>query len=145
MNRLLKILLALFVVLALDLFLLVKIAMNWHAPAVAGLIFLTGMLGIFLVKMKFLMSSRVVRKIEKATDLNKVPIKEGMQAVFVLIGGAGLIFPGFITDVLGLLLIFDVSRNLMFKIFYPNFEKSQLFMEIEMKLSSELKKRGFLK
>lgn len=145
MNRLLKIFLAVFFVLAIDLFLLVKIAMAWHAPAVVGLIFLTGMLGVLLVKMKFLISSRLVRKVEKATDSNKVPVKEGMQAVFVLIGGACLVFPGFITDVLGLLMIFDGSRNLVFKIFFPSFEKSQLFREIEMKLSLELKKKGFLK
>jgi len=69
----------------------------------------TGVLGAWLVKREGL---RMMRKYSEAIARGRMPDEGVMSGVLVLIGGALLIAPGVITDVVGLLLLFPLTRKL---------------------------------
>ena len=55
----------------------------------------------------------VWRRFNDALAAGRVPHREVIDGVLVIFGGAFLITPGFITDILGLLLLLPPTRSLM--------------------------------
>lgn len=77
------------------------------APATIGLLVASSMLGVWLLKQQ----GRVVwRRFTAAVSEGRVPNQELVDGVLVIFGGALLIVPGFITDVIGLLLLIPATR-----------------------------------
>lgn len=64
-------------------------------------------IGIWLVGRE---GRRAWRSLRSAVDQGLTPTKELADGVLVLIGGALLVFPGFVTDVLGLVAILPLTR-----------------------------------
>lgn len=75
--------------------------------AVIAMIFLTGFLGAYLVRMQGLMT---MRKISEQLQQGQMPAKEILSGVVLLIVGALLVTPGLITDVTGFLLLIPPIR-----------------------------------
>ena len=74
------------------------------------LLILSGFFGAYLAKVQ---GQVVIQRIQKCLAEGKMPTLEMLDGVLVFIGGLLFIFPGFISDVLGLLLIFPLTRWLI--------------------------------
>ncbi|MFZ8932625.1 MAG: FxsA family protein, partial [Bacteriovoracaceae bacterium] len=105
------ILVILFTVLpALEFYLLFKIGSNIGAVNTLALIILTGIVGAFLAKREGL---SIIYKIQDQLNLGSLPGKEIIHGFLVFGGGLLLLTPGFITDFIGLAMVFPGSRHLI--------------------------------
>jgi len=91
----------------LELIILFKIAnaTNWILTII--LVLVTGIIGAQLAKNQ---GGQILKKIHIDLSEGRLPGEELLNGLCVLIGGAFLIAPGVITDVLGLTLIFPATR-----------------------------------
>jgi UPF0716 protein FxsA len=72
-----------------------------------GLLFLSSIVGGWLMKREGL---GVLRRIQGAVAAGRMPGKELADAALILFGGALMVAPGFVTDVLGILLLVPPVR-----------------------------------
>ena len=84
------------------------------------LIFITGIIGAWLVRQQGL---SIIFKIRKELTNGNIPAKQMIDGVMILIAGAVLITPGLITDVVGFLLLIPYTRNFIRKWIRLKFEK----------------------
>jgi UPF0716 protein FxsA len=71
------------------------------------LIVATSLLGAWLIRRE---GGRAWRALEQAVRSGRMPAREIADGVVVLVGGSLLVVPGFITDLLGLLLVLPFTR-----------------------------------
>jgi UPF0716 protein FxsA len=104
-------------VLLLILFIAVPIAELWLILQVgdaigAGptilLLIATSVLGVYLMRSQ---SRSVWRDFNAASAEGRVPAREAVNGVFVLIGGLFLMVPGFLSDFVGLLFLLPPTRK----------------------------------
>ena len=100
---------------ALEIFLMIKIGGIIGALNTVSLIFLTAVLGIYFAKLEGL---RTIRSGITNMYQNKIPIYEMISGASIAIAAMLLIIPGFLTDIIGFLLIIPFSRKLLIKIFF---------------------------
>ena len=102
----------------LELIILFKIAnaTNWILTII--LVLVTGIIGAQLAKNQ---GGQILKKIHIDLSEGRLPGEELLNGLCVLIGGAFLIAPGVITDVLGLTLIFPATRIIYKKIMKRKF------------------------
>ncbi|MEC7108016.1 MAG: FxsA family protein [Verrucomicrobiota bacterium] len=84
------------------------------------LIFLTGIIGAWLVRQQGI---SIIFKIKKEISDGNMPAKEMIDGVMVLIAGAVLVTPGLITDIFGFLLLIPYTRNFIRKWIRHRIEK----------------------
>ena len=130
MNTLLLILIG---VPAIEIFVMIKIGQNIGALATVGLIFFTAALGIFFARVEGLNTLRSgVYNLYK----NKVPIYEIFSGASIALAAFLLIFPGFITDTFGFLLLIPFTRKIIINYFVGKknmkTKKSNEFIEGEI-------------
>ena len=75
-----------------------------------GLVFLTAVVGITLLKRQGL---NTLLRLNQRIEQGQLPAAEIFEGVVLAIGGALLLTPGFITDVLGFACILPFSRNVV--------------------------------
>jgi UPF0716 protein FxsA len=68
------------------------------------------LLGAWLIKSQ---GSRVWQRFRAATDAGQVPAAEAVDGFLVVLGGTLLIVPGFLSDVVGLILVLPPTRGLL--------------------------------
>ncbi|GAC1317402.1 MAG: hypothetical protein NVSMB25_05000 [Thermoleophilaceae bacterium] len=78
-------------------------------PATIGLVIASSLLGGWLLKQQ---GRLVWRRFAGALGAGRLPSQEIVDGVLVLLGGAFLIVPGFVTDVIGLFLLLPPTRPL---------------------------------
>ncbi len=101
-------LILLFTVLpALELALLIKVGSNIGVLNTIALVVLIGVIGAALARYE---GFRVLMKVQDSLQRGIMPNAEILDGFMVLAGGIALLTPGFITDVLGLFLLFPVTR-----------------------------------
>lgn len=106
-------LLALFVVVpAIELYLLIQIGQLIGALETFGIIVITGLIGSYLAKSQGL---SVWMSLQKKLGSGQIPGRELVDGVIILISGALLLTPGVLTDVIGLLGLFPLSRSYLRK------------------------------
>ena len=93
----------------LELYLLVEVGEKIGANKTILLVIGTGFAGAFLAKYQGL---RTVRKLRENLAQGVAPTDAMLSAVLILVGGVTLLTPGFITDVIGLALIFPLTRKI---------------------------------
>lgn len=71
------------------------------------LLLATSVLGAWLIRRE---GGRAWRALEQAIRSGRMPAREIADGVVVLVGGSLLLLPGFVTDVLGLLLVLPFTR-----------------------------------
>lgn len=98
-----------FIVLAaLEIYVLIEVG-NWiGAPATIGLILLTGIIGVGLLKHQGL---SVFERFKSKMQQGQAPAQEIIEGVLLIIAGAFLITPGFVTDTIGFLWLIPVTRS----------------------------------
>lgn len=74
------------------------------------LILVTGALGLFLAKRQGL---ETWRKAQEQMQFGYMPGNEIIDGICILIGGIFLVLPGLISDILGIILLLPLTRNLL--------------------------------
>jgi UPF0716 protein FxsA len=105
-------LVALFIVLPLaELYVIFKAADDWLGlPWTILLLAADSVIGALLLRSQ---GRAVWRRFNAALGEGRMPHREVQDGVLVIFGGAFLITPGFITDVIGLLLLLPPTRALI--------------------------------
>ena len=99
---------------AIEIFVMIKIGQNIGALTTVSLIFLTAIVGIYFAKIAGLNTLRSgVYNLYK----NKVPLFEIFSGASIALAALLLIFPGFITDTFGFLLLIPFTRKIIIKSF----------------------------
>ena len=98
---------------ALEIFLMIKIGNEIGALNTVSLIFLTAILGIYYARFQ---GAQTLRTGIINIYQNKAPIYEIISGASIAFAAMLLIIPGFVTDVIGFLLLMPLSRNFLFKI-----------------------------
>ena len=104
----------LFIVLipAVEIYLLIKIGSQIGALLTISLIFITAILGVYYAKYEGLNTLRAGFAQIKNYETPRYEMLSGAAIAFAALL---LIIPGFVTDILGFLLIFPISRQLILK------------------------------
>lgn len=72
-------------------------------------IFLTSVLGIYIIQKK---GAKSVQNVRNSIQNGQAPGAAMIDTMMVFIGGVLLIIPGFLTDLLGILMLFSLTRKL---------------------------------
>ena len=98
---------------ALEIFLMIKIGGQIGAFNTVALIFLTALIGIFLARIQGI---QTIRSGILSLYKNEIPLFELMSGASIAVAALLLIVPGFLTDLVGFLLLIPFTRNLLFKV-----------------------------
>ena len=74
------------------------------------LLIVTGLLGSYLAKKQGI---NTIRKVQEQIQFGRVPGNQILDGLCVLFGGILLLSPGFLTDILGLILLLPFTRTLI--------------------------------
>ncbi len=104
-------LLVLFIVVPLaELYVILVVADAIGAPLTILLLALDSIIGSLLLKSQ---GRAVWRRFNETLAAGRMPHREVLDGVMIIFGGAFLITPGFITDVVGILLLLPPTRFVM--------------------------------
>ena len=123
-----KILFLIIAIPLIEIYLFIKIGSKIGALNTISLILITAVIGIYYVRYEGIntLKSGISEMIN-----NKLPIYEIISGATLAFASVLLIFPGFATDIIGLLLIFPPTRKLLFNL-------------LSVKLSKKNKKKDFI-
>ena len=97
----------------LEIYLFIKIGSQIGAFTTISLIFITAIIGVFYARYEGLNTLRSgVSQLYK----NQMPLFELMSGAALAVAAILLIFPGFATDLLGFLIIFPLTRKIIFNL-----------------------------
>ncbi len=102
-----RLLILLIVVPLLELYLLLKVGTIIGALNTIMLVILTAILGAYLTKIEGL---KVLYQIRSNLENGIMPTEELIDGVLIFIAGAVLLTPGFITDIIGFLILIPTTR-----------------------------------
>ena len=103
--------LSIIIVSVIEIYLLIKIGSQIGAITTILLIFSTAIIGIYYAKYEGL---NTLKSGFEQIKNKETPTYEMLSGAAIAIGALLLIIPGFATDLFGFLLIFPLSRNLIF-------------------------------
>jgi len=92
----------------IELMLLIEVGRHIGAIYTVGLVIVTAAIGISLVRLQ---GYSALARAQASLDENRLPVGEAVDGVFLLMAGGLLLFPGFITDAIGLLLLIPLVRR----------------------------------
>ena len=123
------VLLLILLVPIIEIYLFIKIGSQIGAFNTISLIFITAIIGIYYAKYEGLNTLRsAINQIVK----NEIPIYEIVSGAALAFASLLLILPGFLTDVIGFLIIFPWTRKIILKkISKKNYKKNKNFIEGE--------------
>ena len=113
----------------IEIYLLIKIGSQIGALTTVILIFTTAVIGIYYAKYEGL---NTLKSGFEQLRRNVTPTYEMISGAAIAFGALLLIIPGFVTDTLGFLIIFPISRKFIFSIF------------LKTPLNQENKKKNFI-
>ena len=96
----------------IEIYLFIKIGSQIGAFNTISLIFVTAIIGIYYAKYEGL---NTLRSAIKQTIQNEIPIYEIVSGAALAFAAILMIIPGFLTDVIGLFIIFPWTRKLFLK------------------------------
>jgi UPF0716 protein FxsA len=114
--------LSIILVPVVEIFLLIKIGSQIGAITTILLIFTTAIVGIYYAKYEGL---NTLKSGFEQISKNKTPTYEMLSGAAIAFAALLLIIPGFATDIIGFLMIFPMSRNLLFKKFFVKFKNKK--------------------
>ena len=115
-------LLTIILVPILEIYLFIKIGSQIGAFNTILLIFITAIIGIYYAKYEGL---NTIRSGFTQIVKNKVPAYEIISGAAIAFAAILLIIPGFATDLLGFLLIFPITRKIIFGNLSSKFKKEE--------------------
>tara|TARA_Y100001970_G_scaffold242348_1_gene306689 strand:- start:4970 stop:5395 length:426 start_codon:yes stop_codon:yes gene_type:complete len=117
-----SILLSIILVPIIEIYLLIKIGSKIGAFYTISLILTTAVVGVYYAKYEGL---NTLKSGFSQLSKNQAPAYEVISGAAIAFGALLLIIPGFATDTLGFLLIFPISRKLIFNKFKPKFSQNK--------------------
>ena len=113
----------------IEIYLFIKIGSQIGAFTTISLIFITAIVGLYYAKYEGL---NTMRSAIKQIVRNEVPIYEIISGAALTFAAILMILPGFLTDVIGLLIIFPWTRKIFLRNFSKkNYKKRKNFIEGE--------------
>ena len=106
----------------IEIYLLIKIGSQIGAITTIFLIFTTAIIGVYYAKYEGL---NTLKSGFAQLSKNETPAYEVISGAAIAFAALLLIIPGFATDILGFLLIFPISRKLIFNKFSKKFTNKQ--------------------
>jgi UPF0716 protein FxsA len=97
----------------IELSLLIKIGSIIGLFNTITIVILTAMIGAYMVRTE---GFGVMTRMQKDMQLGVFPAEELINGAMILVAGALLLTPGFFTDIIGFLMVFPVSRNVIKRI-----------------------------
>ena len=116
------VLLTIILVPILEIYLFIKIGSEIGAFNTISLIFITAIIGIMYARFEGL---NTLRSGFSQLVKNEMPAYEIISGAAIAFAALLLILPGFATDFVGFLIVFPVTRKLIFKKFSKNFKKKK--------------------
>ena len=124
-----SVILLILLVPVIEIYLFIKIGSQIGAFNTISLIFITAVVGIYYAKYEGL---NTLRSAIKQVVQNEVPIYEIISGAALAFAALLMILPGFLTDIIGLLIIFPWTRQIFFKkISKKNYKNKKNFIEGE--------------
>ena len=113
------VLLSVILIPIIEIYLFIKIGSQLGAFNTISLIFITAIIGVVYARYEGLntLKSGILNMIK-----NEIPAYEIISGAAIAFAALLLIIPGFATDILGFLLIFPLTRRLIFKKFSKKFK-----------------------
>jgi UPF0716 protein FxsA len=103
-----------------ELAVLLKVGAAIGIANTIGLLILVSLVGGWLVKREGL---GVLRRIQQQLELRRLPGAELVDGLLVLIAGALLLTPGFLSDIVGILLLLPPVRAVFRRVLRRRFER----------------------
>jgi len=125
----------------IEIYLMIKVGGMIGALSTISLIFLTAITGIYFAKLEGI---NAIRSGFGQIVKNEVPIYEIISGAALAFAALLLIIPGFLTDLIGFLLIIPVTRKLFIRSFSSKFykkEKDNNTIEGEFEIVDENKEK----
>ena len=116
------ILLLIIIVPAIEIYLFIKIGGEIGALTTILLIFFTAILGVYYAKYEGL---NTLKAGFSQLSKNETPAYEVISGAVIAFAAVLLIVPGFATDIFGFLLIFPITRRLIFSKFLNKIKKKK--------------------
>ena len=116
------ILLLIILIPVIEIFFLIKIGSQIGAITTIFLIFMTAIVGIYYAKYEGL---NTLKSGFSQLSKNETPAYEVISGAAIAFAALLLIVPGFVTDIIGFLLIFPFSRKIIFNKFSKKFKKKE--------------------
>jgi UPF0716 protein FxsA len=102
---------ALFLIIPIiEIYLLIQVGTVIGVFSTILLVIATAVIGVFLLRQQGLST---LSRFQNNVDSGQLPARTLLEGVFLLIGGALLLTPGFFTDTIGFLCLLPPSRGLM--------------------------------
>ena len=117
-----SIILAIIVIPVLEIYLLIKIGSQIGAITTVLLIFTTAIIGIYYAKYEGL---NTLRSGFSQLSRDETPAYEVISGAAIAFAAILLIIPGFLTDLLGFLMIFPITRKIIFSNFTKKFKSKR--------------------
>ena len=112
----------------LEIYLFIKIGSQIGAFTTISLIFITAIIGIYYARYEGLNTLKSgISQLYK----NQMPLYELMSGAALAIAALLLILPGFATDLLGFLIIFPLTRKIIFQ-FFAQKRKNELHVKDDL-------------
>ena len=122
-----KYLLPSFIVLPiLEMYALIKVGGNLGALNTVLLVLLTALIGVALLRVQ---GFRTLMNAKNKLGMAQLPAEEMITGIFLAIGGALLLTPGFITDIFGFLCLVPLTRRILLKVFLNNLRPFEVVNE----------------
>jgi len=107
----------------IEIYLFIKIGSYIGAFNTISLILITAFIGIIYARYE---GFNTLRSGMSQVVKNQIPIFEIISGAAIAFGALLLIIPGFASDFIGLLIIFPITRKLIFKKFSKNYSKQNI-------------------
>jgi UPF0716 protein FxsA len=91
----------------IELYVLVQVGQAIGALNTIGLVILISLVGAWLAKRE---GVSVLQRLRMQLDAGRMPTNELVDGVLILAGGILLVTPGFVTDIIGISLLFPPTR-----------------------------------
>ena len=112
----------------LEIYLFIKIGSQIGAFTTISLIFVTAIIGVYYARYEGLNTLKSgVTQLYK----NQMPLFELMSGAALAVAAFLLILPGFATDLLGFLIIFPLTRKIIFNLFAKN-KKNEVYVKDDL-------------
>ena len=122
------VLLLIILVPILEIYLFIKIGSRIGAFTTISLIFVTAIVGVYYARYEGLNTLRSgVSQLYK----NQMPLFELISGAALAVAAFLLILPGFATDLLGFLIIFPLTRKIIFNLFAKN-KKKEVYVKDDL-------------
>ena len=114
----------------IEIYLFIKIGSQIGAFNTISLIFITAIVGLYYAKYEGL---NTLKSAIKQIVGNEIPIYEIVSGAALAFAALLMILPGFLTDAIGLLLVFPITRKMIFKKVSSKYKEKNKFIDGEYK------------